>query len=177
MSDQSDAFEATGIVKWYEKSKGYGFIACDASGEDMLLHANVLRHYGQMTLASGTQVKARAVRSAQGLQVIELLSTVPPKRAASAALPAIAQDADGELQPVRVKWFDRVRGFGFAEVYQTGAEAFLHVATLNEAGLTEVEAGEALNAFVASGDRGLVVRGLHKWTDAQGTATQSRKTP
>ena len=45
-----------GVVKWFDTSKGYGFIAADATQDDILLHANVLRNFGQSSVADNARI-------------------------------------------------------------------------------------------------------------------------
>ena len=51
----------TGLIKWFDPAKGYGFIYNDQAGPDILLHANVLRNFGQGSVADNTQVTVRVL--------------------------------------------------------------------------------------------------------------------
>ncbi|MBB3019506.1 CspA family cold shock protein [Microvirga lupini] len=47
---------ATGTVKWYNETKGYGFIQPDAGGKDVFVHASALERAGLRGLAEGQKV-------------------------------------------------------------------------------------------------------------------------
>ena len=47
---------ATGTVKWYNETKGYGFIQPDSGGKDVFVHASALERAGMRSLAEGQKV-------------------------------------------------------------------------------------------------------------------------
>lgn len=47
---------ATGTVKWYNETKGYGFIQPDAGGKDVFVHATALERAGMRGLTEGQKV-------------------------------------------------------------------------------------------------------------------------
>ena len=64
---------AAGHIKWFDPVKGFGFILADDGGPDILLHANVLRSFGQSSIADGAQVDVEAVPTPRGLQATAIL--------------------------------------------------------------------------------------------------------
>ena len=64
-----DVFEVLGTVKWFDPSKGYGFIAPDEDLPDVLLHVTCLRRAGFQTAYEGARAVCEVVRSPKGLQV------------------------------------------------------------------------------------------------------------
>jgi cold shock protein len=46
----------TGTVKWYNETKGYGFIQPDNGGKDVFVHATALERAGMRSLAEGQKV-------------------------------------------------------------------------------------------------------------------------
>ena len=46
----------TGVVKWFNSSKGYGFITNDANGEDVFVHFSSIQGHGFKTLEEGQKV-------------------------------------------------------------------------------------------------------------------------
>ena len=46
----------SGIVKWFDPIKGFGFVVTSSDGPDILLHANVLRNFGQSTIVDGAEI-------------------------------------------------------------------------------------------------------------------------
>ena len=57
------AIVVEGRVKWFDPGKGFGFIISDVAEGDILLHANVLRNYGQSSIADGAEITVRIPRT------------------------------------------------------------------------------------------------------------------
>src|SRR4051794_37847299 len=112
-----------GRVKWFDATRGFGFLVSDQIDGDVLLHFSVLREHGRRSVPEGATIECVPVRLDRGLQAKRVLSIDT-----SAALPqqlrssipsgeradrkALA-DSAGAFEPVEVKWFNRVRGYGF----------------------------------------------------------------
>jgi CspA family cold shock protein len=62
----------TGRVKWFNESKGYGFIEQD-DGEDVFVHYSAIQGDGFKTLAEGQQVEFEVVRGEKGLQAAKVV--------------------------------------------------------------------------------------------------------
>src|SRR4030088_410976 len=60
--------EISGIIKWFDASKGYGFIVPDNGGPDVFLHVSVLRRDGYQTAYEGARPVVEGVEGAQGYQ-------------------------------------------------------------------------------------------------------------
>lgn len=60
-----------GTVKWFNGSKGYGFIARD-NGDDVFVHYNAIQSTGYKTLDEGDQVEFEVQESPKGLQAINV---------------------------------------------------------------------------------------------------------
>ena len=109
-----------GVLKWFDPSKGFGFIVADETRDDILLHANVLRNFGQSSVADNARIEFIAQGSSKGVQATVVLSIAPPETT-SASLADFENVDDAEvaqlpLEAVRVKWFDKAKGFGFANI-------------------------------------------------------------
>ena len=66
--------ELAGRIKWFDVSKGYGFVVPDDGGGDVLLHVTVLRRDGFQTAYEGARIVCEAQVRSKGLQVFRVLS-------------------------------------------------------------------------------------------------------
>ena len=67
-----------GQVKWFDPAKGFGFVVSDESQSDILLHANVLRNFGQGSIADGSGITVKVQQTQRGVQAVEVLAIEPP---------------------------------------------------------------------------------------------------
>ncbi|MDB2368975.1 cold shock domain-containing protein [Octadecabacter sp.] len=160
-----------GHVKWFDPGKGFGFIVTADGGPDILLHANVLRNFGQSSVADGTGISIQVVETERGLQASEVLSIQQVEQPAATGLADFADFdpqviAAAAIQPARVKWFDKAKGFGFANVFGNDADIFVHVEVLRLAGLADLLPGEAIALRAVEGKRGLMAAEVLQWDSA-----------
>ena len=64
----SSSSEGLGIVKWYNVTKGFGFVTPDAGGEEVFLHRTILEQAGLSELEEGTRVRIQVVEGKKGPQ-------------------------------------------------------------------------------------------------------------
>ena len=62
----------SGVVKWFDPLKGFGFVVSDEGGPDILLHVNVLRNFGQSSVADGAQIDLMVQETQRGVQATEV---------------------------------------------------------------------------------------------------------
>src|ERR1041384_2964982 len=73
--DQSATLiEMSGVIKWFDVSKGFGFIVPDNGMPDVLLHVTCLRRDGFQTAYEGARVVAAVLQRAKGLQAFRIIS-------------------------------------------------------------------------------------------------------
>lgn len=168
----TDTHEVRGRVKWFDPGKGFGFVISDDCDVDILLHANVLRNFGQSSVADGAGVTLRIQRTQRGVQAVEVLAVDPP----DGAVMALNEDAQGllaadilalPLEPARVKWYDKGKGFGFANAFGRSEDVFIHVEVLRVSGLADLESGEAVALRIVEGKRGRMAVQVLSWDAAQ----------
>ena len=157
-------------MKWFDPTKGFGFVVANSGGPDILLHANVLRNFGQSSIADSAGVEVMVQRTARGDQAVEVLHIEPPAPVEGEAPEAqgIVEQIDYSvpLEPARVKWFDKSKGFGFANVFSRPEDVFLHVEVLRRSGLAELQPGEAVALRVIDGKRGRMATQVASWETA-----------
>ena len=170
---ENDGARVTGTVKWFDPSKGFGFVVSDQGGPDILLHANVLRNFGQSSVADAAGIEVIVQETARGIQAVEVLHIEPPMtfesdEEAMMAGGEIAEPVDLSLplEPARVKWFDKAKGFGFANVFARDEAVFLHIEVLRRSGLADLQPGEAVSLRVVDGKRGRMATQVASWESA-----------
>lgn len=156
-----------GTVKWFDPVKGFGFVLADEGGEDILLHVNVLRNFGQSSVADGARIELIAHKTERGVQAAEIVSIAPPERS-TPNLPDIAELDEDEiarspLMAARIKWFDKSKGFGFANVFGNNEDVFVHIDVLRQSGLSDLAPGEAIAMRVIDGKRGRMAAEVRAW--------------
>ncbi|MGA4322171.1 cold shock domain-containing protein membrane protein [Ectopseudomonas hydrolytica] len=69
----------TGTVKWFNTSKGFGFISRD-SGEDIFVHFRAIRGEGHRVLIEGQRVEFSVMQRDKGLQAEDVIAAAPSRR-------------------------------------------------------------------------------------------------
>ncbi len=155
----------TGRVKWFDSTRGFGFLVSEELEGDVLLHFSVLREHGRRSVPEGTLIECVPMRLERGLQARKVLSidlstalSVPPRSTISHSERSDRRalcEAAGEFQPVEVKWFNRVKGYGFLNPAGRQEDVFVHMETVRQSGLAELQPGQQLEARVAPSAKGL----------------------
>ena len=170
--DENTGRTLRGQVKWFDPVKGFGFIVSPESDGDVLLHANVLRNFGQSTVADGASIEVRAQQTPRGVQAVEVIAITAPEGIAAASADDAGREVGAEalallgVEPARVKWFDKAKGFGFANVFGRVEDVFIHVEVLRVSGFADLAAGEAIALRIVEGRRGRMAAQVLSWEAA-----------
>jgi CspA family cold shock protein len=163
--DSVDLIEITGVVKWFDVAKGFGFIVPDNGMQDVLLHVTCLRRDGYQTILEGTRIVALIQKRDRGYQAFRILSMDQSTAVHPSQLPPVKTHVQvtptSGLERVLVKWFNRTKGFGFLTRGEGTEDIFIHMETLRRFGMTELRPGQTVLIRFGNGDKGLMAAEIH----------------
>ncbi len=146
-------------VKWFNLSKGFGFVAPEDGSPDAFLHVSVLNRIGLHEIGDGAEVLCQIVDGGKGPQVahiLEVLSEGNPAEQRSRP-PAERREApsgpETELTGT-VKWFKPDQGFGFVTADDGAKDVFVHKSVLRRCSLLDLEAGQRVHMRVREAPKG-----------------------
>ena len=152
--------EGTGIVKFFNGQKGFGFVVRDDGGEDVFVHISAVEQAGLTGLAEGqplgfTLVDRGGKVSATDLKIdgepMPVTDRGPPRdrdapREGGGGFGGAAQQRQltGEKASGTVKFFNAMKGFGFITRDDGQPDAFVHISAVERSGMRELNEGDKL---------------------------------
>jgi CspA family cold shock protein len=167
-----DTIEVSGTIKWFDAGKGFGFIIPDNGMADVLLHVTCLRRDGYQTAYEGARIVVEALNRPGGLQAFRILSMDESTGRHPAQMPTarthVVVEPSSSMVRLEVKWFNRIRGFGFLSAGEGTPDIFVHMETLRRFGITELRPGQYVLVRYGNGPKGLMVAEIRPdgWGDA-----------
>jgi CspA family cold shock protein len=157
--------EGTGVVKFFNGQKGFGFVVRDDGGEDVFVHISAVEQAGLTGLAEGQQLGFTLVDrggkvSATDLKIegepLPVTDRGPPRepREPRAGGFGAAPGGDrggpqrqltGERSSGTVKFFNAMKGFGFIQRDDGQPDAFVHISAVERAGMAALNEGDRLD--------------------------------
>ncbi len=163
-ADDEALVKLTGTMKWFDATRGFGFLVSDQVKGDVLVHFSVLKEHDRRSLPEGAIVECLVAEQERGLQArkvlaIDLSQAIQPEAGRSQGggdridPVALAEEA-GPYEPVRVKWFNRLRGYGFLVRQDEDQDIFVHMETVRRGQLADLIPDQPLRARIAVGRKG-----------------------
>ena len=166
--EAASVIELTGAIKWFDVSKGYGFIVPDNGMPDILLHVTCLRRDGFQVAYEGARVVVEVLQRPRGLQAFRVVSMDESTAVHPAQMPPprthVTVSATSGLERAQVKWFNRLRGFGFLTCGEGTPDIFVHMETLRRFGMTELRPGQYVLVRFGPGSKGMMAAEIHPET-------------
>ena len=153
-----DLVEVAGRIKWFDVSKGFGFIVPDDGAPDILLHVTCLRRDGYQSASEGARIVVEAMERARGWQAFRVISLDQSTATHPSELPMprthVSVTPTSGLETAVVKWFNRLRGFGFLSRGEGTPDIFVHMETLRRYGIAELKPGDQVLVRYGDGSKG-----------------------
>lgn len=170
-----------GKVKWFNVSKGYGFIVSKDVDGDVLLHKTVVEAFGCTAVLDGATVecevtqkrsKGGVVSKFQALRLhkVDLASADGGNGGSGPRAPRdreiLLQEPVGPAIEAECKWFCRPKGFGFLTSTKAEGDIFIHMDLLRKFDLKELKPGQKVLVRAGVGPKGLTATEVHAIPEA-----------
>jgi len=168
---QGEVARLSGKIKWFNRSKGFGFIVPDDGTSDVFLPLAVLERSGFGEAPDGASITFEWMQGPKGRAAIQVLDLD-----ASTATQRVPRERGGERGGFRsrdddggggngaagpaesldgvVKWYDPARGFGFILPNDGSKDIFVHVTALRRSGIDGLDPGQPVRMMVSQARRG-----------------------
>ena len=154
--DTTPGDRAEAKVKWFNASKGFGFVTLSDGSQDAFLPMAILRRAGYEDAREGASITCEISAGAKGPLVTTVLNVdnstavAPQSGAVDRQGPRPSQTMEGA-----VKWFEPEKGYGFISPDGGGKDVFIHITALRRSGVNALGPGQRVRVEVVDGKKGL----------------------
>lgn len=143
-------------VKWFNASKGFGFVTMTDGSPDAFLPMAILRRAGYDDVREGASITCEVGAGAKGPLVITVLN-IDSSTAVEAGFGGADRPSGRPSSTLEgaVKWFEPEKGYGFVSPDGGGKDVFIHITALRRSGLEALGPGQRVRVEVVDGRKGL----------------------
>src|SRR6201993_2849899 len=149
---------AEGKVKWFNATKGFGFVTFADGSQDAFLPMVALRRAGYEDVREGASITCEVSAGAKGPLVTTVLnvdsSTAVAPQSGSGGVDRRGPRPSTTMEGA-VKWFEPGKGYGFISPDGGGKDVFIHITALRRSGMTALDPGQRVRVDVVDGKKGL----------------------
>jgi cold shock protein len=149
-----DGVQVEAVVKWFNLTKGFGFVAPLDGSPDAFMHVSVLTRAGMQQVAEGTKLLVQIGQGPKGRQVLQIAQVMGMTEVPSTVPRAAMSDGPTEELTGTVKWFKSDKGFGFVAPDDGGKDVFVHKSVVLRIGLAQLDSGQRLKMTVHTAQKG-----------------------
>lgn len=147
--------QGSGVVKFFNSDKGFGFIQPESGNEDIFVHISAVQRAGLNGLAEGQQLEYQLVERGGKVSAADLVVVGDVISVAKREAPAQQQrQLTGERATGTVKFFNGTKGFGFINRDDGQPDAFVHISAVERAGLQGLNEGDQVEFEIEADRRG-----------------------
>jgi len=150
----------TAVVKWFNPTKGFGFVRLDDGAPDAFLHASVLERSGHRAVAEGASLVCDIGDGQRGPQVLAIHSVTEAEGSSAGMGGSMGADPAESTLEGTVKFFNAQKGFGFILPDDGGRDVFFSAATLERAGLNALESNQRVRVAIRMGHKGPMAQSI-----------------
>jgi CspA family cold shock protein len=147
------SFQSEAVVKWFNLTKGFGFVAPIDGSADAFIHTSVVSRAGLRDMAEGTKLMVEIGDGAKGRQVLNILQVLGVGEVPQSSGRPPATGPEEDLTGI-VKWFKTDKGFGFVTPDDGGRDVFVHRTVVMRTGKEFLETGQKVKMVVQTASKG-----------------------
>jgi cold shock protein len=158
---------AKGTIKWFNISKGYGFVTLE-NGGDAFCHASAFSSLGITNIPQGATIICDLQDTQRGLQVVAVhtldvsTATQSPRRlhrdfGDAGGYDRMDSGPTGPMVEGKVKFFNDQKGFGFVVPDDGSADVYVHASALRRSGVQTLQPEQRIRYSTRQGMKGVEV--------------------